>query len=248
MYVYIYDDYLNKSRYNKAVNRMEIRLTDLGLNGKIIRLSGIKNIKKAIENEIRLGAKTIVAVGNNQTVNKIIGAIISADVYSDFQKQTLLGIIPIGNDNSIASSFGIKNEETACNILLARRIEKIDLGIVNNFYFLNQAKIQSLGTVMEINNCLIESQKKGEIKIINLLSDKEEKKDTLKSSPYDGLLDVVIKSGKRDISFINAKKIKIENIKEKLLIDDVLEIDTPVEIGVLKSAVSVIVGKDRIFN
>lgn len=248
MYVYIYDDYLNKSRYNKAVNRMEIRLTDLGLNGKIIRLSGIKNIKKAIENEIRLGAKTIVAVGNNQTVNKIIGAIISADVYSDFQKQTLLGIIPIGDDNSIASSFGIKNEETACNILLARRIEKIDLGIVNNFYFLNQAKIQSLGTVMEINNCLIESQKKGEIKIINLLSDKEEKKDTLKSSPYDGLLDVVIKSGKRDISFINAKKIKIENIKEKLLIDDVLEIDTPVEIGVLKSAVSVIVGKDRIFN
>lgn len=248
MYVYIYDDYLNKSRYNKAVNRMEIRLTDLGLNGKIIRLSGIKNIKKAIENEIRLGAKTIVAVGNNQTVNKIIGAIISADVYSDFQKQTLLGIIPIGDDNSIASSFGIKNEETACNILLARRIEKIDLGIVNNFYFLNQAKIQSLGTVMEINNCLIESQKKGEIKIINLLSDKEEKKDTLKSSPYDGLLDVVIKSGKRDISFINAKKIKIENIKEKLLIDDVLEIDTPVEIGVLKSAFSVIVGKDRIFN
>ena len=45
MYVYIYDDYLNKGRYNKAINRMEIRLTDLALNGKIIRLSGIKNIK-----------------------------------------------------------------------------------------------------------------------------------------------------------------------------------------------------------
>ena len=38
---------------------MEIRLTDLGLNGKIIRLGGIKNIKGTIQNEIKLGAKTI---------------------------------------------------------------------------------------------------------------------------------------------------------------------------------------------
>jgi len=246
MYVYIYDDYLNKSRYNKAINRMEIRLTDLNLNGKILRLSGIKNIKKAIENEIKLGAKTIVAVGNNQTVNKIIGAILSADLYADFQKQTLLGIIPIGDDNSIANSFGIKNEETACNIILARRIEKIDLGIANNHYFLNNAKIPSQETVLKISNYEIQTQKKGEIKIINLLSDKDEKKDTLKSSPHDGLLDIVIKNSKRDISFINTKKLLIES-KHKLLIDSVVEIDTPVEIGVIKNAISVIVGKERIF-
>lgn len=247
MYVYIYDDYLTKSRYTKAINRMEIRLTDLNLNGKILRLSGIKNIKKAIENEIRLGAKTIVAVGNNQTVNKIIGAIISADVYAEFQKKTLLGIIPIGDDNSIATSFGIKNEEMACNIILARRIEKIDLGIVNNYYFLNHAQIQSQNSIVKIKNYHLEPQKKGEINIINLLSDKEEKKDTLKSSPHDGLLDVVIKGGRKDITFINTKNLVIENSTHKLLIDNVLEVETPVEIGVLKNAINVIVGKDRIF-
>ena len=246
MYVYIYDDYLNKSRYNKAINRMEIRLTDLNLNGKILRLSGIKNIKKAIENEIKLGAKTIVAVGNNQTVNKIIGAILSADLYADFQKQTLLGIIPIGEDNSIANCFGIKNEEMACNIILARRIEKIDLGIANNHYFLNNARIPSQDSLLKISNYEIQTQKKGEIKIINLLSDKDEKKDTLKSSPHDGLLDIVIKNGKRDISFINTKKLLIES-KHELLIDGVVKIDTPVEIGVIKNAINVIVGKERIF-
>lgn len=247
MYVYIYDDYLNKSRYTKAINRMEIRLTDLNLNGKILRLSGIKNIKKAIENEIKIGAKTIVAVGNNQTVNKIIGAIISATAYDDFQKQTMLGIIPIGDDNSIANSFGIKNEENACNIILARRIEKIDLGIVNNYYFLNHLLIQSSGSLIKINNYKLQPQKKGEIKIINLLSNKEEKRDTLKSSPHDGLLDVVIKSGKKDITFLNTKKLILENTKHKLLIDNVLEIETPVEISVIKNAINVIVGKERIF-
>ena len=29
MHVYIYDEYLNKAKYNRAINRLEIRLTDL---------------------------------------------------------------------------------------------------------------------------------------------------------------------------------------------------------------------------
>ncbi|NCT54749.1 hypothetical protein GW758_02180 [Candidatus Falkowbacteria bacterium] len=246
MHVYIYDDYLAKGKYNKAINRMEIRITDLGLNGKILRLGGIKNVKAAIENEIRLGAKTIVAVGNNQTVNRIIGAIINADVYEEFQKNTVLGIIPIGDDTSIASSFGIKDEESACNVLLARRVKKIDLGAVGNFYFLKQLKIKGKGTTLKINNFEIEASDKAEINIINLL---DERKDKLpKSSPYDGLLDVFIKGGRNDLTFLNSKKIIIENKnKEKILIDDILEIEAPAEVGILKSAITVIVGKERSF-
>lgn len=245
MHVYIYDDYLNKSKYNKAINRMEIRLTDLGLNGKIIRLGSIKNIRGAIQNEIKLGAKTIIAVGNNQTVNKIIGAIIDTDIYGDFQKKTLLGIIPIGHDNSIAASFGIKNEEEACNILLARRIEKIDLGLVNNHYFLNQADIQSLGTIIEINDYSLEVRERGEVKIINLLSDPREK---IKSSPHDGLLDILITTRRNDRTLISSKKLKISNPDNKLVLDGVLEIQTPAELTIMKDKVSVIVGKDRMFE
>ena len=246
MHVYIYDDYLAKPKYNRAINRMEIRITDLGLNGKILRLSGIKNVKVAIENEIRLGAKTIVAVGNNQTVNKIIGAIINADVYEEFQKNTVLGIIPIGDDISIASSFGIKDEESACNILLARRVKKIDLGVVANFYFLKNLKIKSKGTNLKLNGFELKAGDKGEINIINLL---DEKQTSLpKSSPYDGKLDVFIKGGKNDFTFMNTKNILVENeSKEKIIIDDALEIDTPADIGIIKSAITVIVSKDRSF-
>ncbi len=245
MHVYIYDEYLNKPKYNRAINRLEIRLTDLGLNGKIIRLGGIKNIKATIQNEIKLGAKTIVAVGNNQTINKIIGSIIDTEIYGDFQKKTLLGLIPVGDDNSIASSFGIKNIDEACNILLARRIEKIDLGLVGNYYFLNQASIQSAGTTIEIDDYSLEIEERGEVKIINLLSDPEEK---IKSNPHDGKLDVLIRTRKKDESIITVKKIKINNPEEKLLIDGVFEIGTPVEIGVMRDKVNVIVGKDRLFE
>jgi len=245
MHVYIYDDYLNKGRFNRAVNRMEIRLTDLGLNGKIIRLSGIKNIKGTIQNEIRLGAKTIVAVGNNQTINKIIGAIIEADVYLDFQKNTLLGIVPIGDDNSIAASFGIQNEEEACNILLARRIEKIDLGLAGGYYFLNEARIQSLGTKLIFNDYYIEAQERGEIKIINLLSQRINK---INSNPHDGLLDIFIKTKKSDETLLRVKNFSVISEKNFLILDNVVEVKTPIEIKVVGSRINVIVGKNRSFE
>jgi len=245
MHVYIYDDYLSKGKYHKTINRLEIRLTDLGLNGKIIRLGGIKNIKGAIQNEIKLGAKTIIAVGNNQTVNKIIGAIIDTNLYGDFQKKTLLGIIPIGGDNSIATSFGIKNEAEACNILLARRIEKIDLGLVGKYYFLNQASIQSSGTTIVINNYSIETGEKGEIKIINLLSDND---TGIKSNPHDGLLDIYIKTRKKDKTCLTAKKLTITSSENRLLIDGVMEVETPTDVEIMKDRVNVIVGKNRMFE
>lgn len=245
MHVYIYDEYLNKAKHNRALNRLEIRLTDLGLNGKIIRLGGIKNIKGTIQNEIKLGAKTIIAVGNNQTVNKIIGSIIDTEIYGDFQKKTLLGLIPIGDDNSIASSFGIKNIDEACNILLARRVEKIDLGLVGKYYFLNQATIQSAGTTLQIDDYSLEMTDKGEVRIINLLSDQRE---TIKSNPHDGKLDILIKTHRRDESIITVNKLIISNANEKLLVDGVVEIDTPVEVGIMRDKVNVIVGKDRSFE
>jgi len=245
MYVYVYDDFLNRGKYQKIINRLEIRLTDLGLNGKIIRLAGIKNIRGAIQNEIKLGAKTIIAVGNNQTVNKIIGAIIDTEIYGDFQKKTLLGVVPIGDDNSIAVSLGIKNIEEACQVLLARRLEKIDLGIINQHYFLNQISIQSLGTILEIDDYSLEIGARGELRIINLLSDPTTK---VQSNPHDGYLDVYIKTKRNSETHLRAKKIKITNPDNKIIIDGVVEIETPAEVTVKRDQVNLIVGKDRIFE
>jgi diacylglycerol kinase family enzyme len=202
---------------------MEIRLTDLGLNGKIIRLGGIKNIKGTIQNEIKLGAKTIVAVGNNQTVNKIIGAIIDNELYGFFQKNILFSIIPIGNDNSIADSLGIKKEEEACNMLLARRVKKIDIGLVNNYYFLNKAVIEGQDTTIEIDGYSLEPQGKGLISIFNLKSSKDDEKN-LKINPVDGKLDVYIKNKNNDFSFLSSNKLKIISEKHTLILDDVIEI------------------------
>lgn len=248
MNIYIYDDYLNKSKYSRVLNRVEIRLTDLGLNGKIIRLGAIKNIRDVIQNEIKNGAKTIIAVGNNQTVNKIIGSVIDNELYGFFQKNILFSIIPIGEDNSIADSLGIKKEEEACNILLARRVKKIDIGLVNNYYFLNKATIEAQGSIIEINGeYTIEPQDKGTISVFNLKSSANDDKN-IKVNPIDGKLDVYIKGRGKDLSFLSVDKLKITNPNQPLILDDIIEIKTPADINIIAGKLNVVVGKDRSFE
>jgi hypothetical protein len=227
---------------------VEIRLTDLGLNGKIIRLGAIKNIRDVIQNEIKNGAKTIIAVGNNQTVNKIIGSIIDNELYGFFQKNILFSIIPIGEDNSIAESLGIKKEEEACNILLARRVKKIDIGIVNNYYFLNKATIESQDSVIEIGgDYSLEPQDKGIVSIFNLKSAANDDKN-IKVNPIDGKLDVYIKTKNKDTSFLSVDKLKITNKNHPLILDNIIEIKTPAEISIISGKLNVVVGKDRSFE
>lgn len=134
MYLYLYDHFLNDNKYYKNLSRIEMRLTDLGIGGKISRLSPLKNIKELLSDEIRFGVKTIVAVGNDETVSMVINNIVNYE-------NITFGIIPIGKDNAIARHLGIPDEELACDVLSARKLQKIDLGKVNNTYFISGINI-----------------------------------------------------------------------------------------------------------
>ena len=71
---------------------------------------------------------TIVAVGGDGTVNEVLNGIVNSDV--------LLGIIPTGTANDLASLYQIpSNIESACNVILERHIHQSDLISVNGRYF-----------------------------------------------------------------------------------------------------------------
>jgi len=247
MNAYIYDDFLNKSRYRRAINRVEIRLTDLGLNGKIIRLGAIKNIKDVIQAEMKNGIKNIIAVGNNETVNKVVSSMIANKTYGFFQKDVLFSIIPIGGNNSIAHSFGIKKEEDACNILLARRVQKIDVAYAGNNIFLNKAELFSNDAVVEIDDDYhLELNRKANIKIININDDNYLAfKNKIDSN--DNNLNLIVSGRNQDNTFITSKHIKINGTGE-LILDETISVPMPTEIGIIEQKINVIVGKDRSFN
>lgn len=133
MYVYIYDNFLRDKRFVPIVKAMQVRLTDYGIAGKILRLTNYTDAKPIIEDEIKRGAKTIVIVGNDETFGHILSRAANCDC--------VFGFLPVGPRNSIAEVLGLPVGEEACEVLSRRRKELLDVGLVNNRYFVSQLHI-----------------------------------------------------------------------------------------------------------
>lgn len=132
MYVYIYDNFLREKKYLATIKAMEISLTDFGIAGKILRLNNYTDAKTIIEDEIKRGAKTIVIVGNDKTFGQVLSGSATANC--------TFGFLPVGPENTIAEVLGVPTGVESCDVVSRRRIERLDVGWVNNRYFVAQLK------------------------------------------------------------------------------------------------------------
>jgi len=255
MHIYIYDTYVSQKKHNSTIIKIETRITDLGLNGKIVRLSMLSSLSEVIQNETKKGAKTITVVGNNNILHQAINALAKLQARHLIQNIIPLGFIPVGKtDNSIALNLGLSLEEDACDIISARRIKTFDLGKANDFYFLTKAVINSRGTSVNIDqNYSIEIMGVGEIGVVNLpiLSELPQEAN---SNAEDGILELFIRTTENNkfLSFPNKniqqsifsfKELTIQNKNKKVLLDETIEINAPVKINIAEEKINLIVGK-----
>lgn len=246
MYLYIYDSFLNDKKYTDLLIKIEKRLTDLGIKGKIARLSILKNMKELITDGVKEGVQTVVAIGNAQTFAKVINVVADLDI--------TLGLIPVDNDNEIAKVLGIPPKVLACDVLASRIIKKIDLGKINNYYFVNTAQIENGDVSIEYNDFKIfPTTEKSKITLYNFAS------QVTNSSPVDGVLEAVITPirsnafGRKKIedTILPFTKIKIGSLAQEqvaILTDEQIIMKTPAEIRVVPEKLKVIVGSDRQFE
>lgn len=247
MHVYIYDAFVNQKKYEKTLAAIETRITDLGLNGRIIRLGVMKNIYDLVKTEVVRGAKTVTAVGNDCTISQAANALAGTEAP--------LGIIPIGPENLISAALGIEPEVAACDNLSARRIIKIDLGKANNNFFISSARISNEGTAIDINHDYsIEVMGNGDVCVVNMPTGCEPS-EIKKFNPQDGILELFIKTKESknffkkidSESIFSLKNLTILNNKHQLILDNSIKISAPAAISIVPQALNVIVGKERNF-
>jgi diacylglycerol kinase family enzyme len=252
MYQYIYDSFLNQKKFSSVLTALENRLTDLGVSGRIDRLSLFKNVREIVSDGIRKGIKTLVVVGNDVTLNRVINTI------SDFN--VTLGFIPIGPKNKIAKILGIPEGVTAADVLSFRRVEKLDLGQINDWVFLSEVKIFSPQTILKCEgNFNVKPEKNSHVSIYNLPVES----NLHISNPQDGLLEIFIKP-KAGINFfkkLSSKKEKfseasvflLKNLMIKsdarsaVLVDESKTLNTPAEVKIFPHKLKMIIGKERVF-
>lgn len=186
MYYYVYDEFVQDPKFERELSQIETRLTDLGISGKIARLALFRDATELIKDEVRKGAKNIVAVGNDLTLRKVIDAAADSGV--------AMGIIPLGNQgNFIADMIGVPNGFPACDVLSARIIEDLDTGIVNSRRFINRLEFQTAGNVEILcdQSFTLSPKRKASIEIRNLaLADESVRA----ANPTDGKLEIVVRA------------------------------------------------------
>lgn len=257
MHVYIYGSYVNEKKHEGTIARVETRITDLGLNGRIVRLGIMHSLYDAIENEIKKGAKTIIIVGNFSLLSQAVNSLAVLSLSSLTHKNIPLGFIPVGKkNNDIADILGLGYGEKACDALSARRIQTLDLGRANEYYFLSQAQITTGHTTLEIDESYsVEIRKRGTIQVINLPADHALPSE-VKSRADDEVMELIIQSqkdkkllpwGPGDQSIFSFAKLKILNPKFPVRLDNSIEVPTPVDITIAKEKINLIVGKERKF-
>lgn len=134
-------------------------LKSLGVNFEI-ELSGREKASMELaRSAAQQGYKKIIAVGGDGTINEVVNGIIGYDV--------LFGLIPVGFGNDFARSFNFSsNIRKACATIAGNKFASIDVGKINNSYFINSAGFGFDGFVVYH---ALKGKAEGKSKIIDFL-------------------------------------------------------------------------------
>ncbi len=253
-YFYLYDSYLQDKNYSNQLIRLETALTDLGLQGKIGRLTLLKSIRDLIDSALRDNSDTIVVVGNDITLNQ------TAEIVAKYPKITL-GFIPLGQDKqTLAHLLGIPTGLLACHTLSSRITKQMDIGKINNQFFMQSVSAQGMFNLECENHYRLSTNKPHYLKICNFDLWGESKHDH--SQPTDNLLEIILTPQKNNSWLSSFKKqpalkptiLPLKNLLLEasgdnltLLVDGHKILKTPATVAVANEKLKIIVGRGRYF-
>lgn len=256
MYYYLYDTFLADSKFEKIIDRIKTRLLDLEIQGKHEKLTLLKSIDELINDETKRGISTIVVIGNDRTFLKVVDAAAKNNL--------TLGLIPVGEDNNIARSFGLAEVEAACDVIAARKIVRFDLGKIGSQYFFSNLKITKNLDRLQIQKdayAMIPRPDCASVEVYNFYFPRGERAFEQKLARVNGqdqMIELVIKKKVRKGSWLRRKtgeridtiiQSKIFDIKSfeylPVVLDDFKIIKTPVRVEVEPLKLKIIAGKER---
>lgn len=247
MYYYIMDPAGGKAvAWQEKVKSI---LGDLGIAGETVMPSPARTIEELASLGVVKGYSTIVAVGSQSLVNKIVTTLINQKE----AQNTVLGIIPDDYESTIAKRIQVKDLQGACETLKYRKLETFDACFIEpNKYFVTEAVIEGYKT---IDAYLTTPHIKAGISFdkfiirpgltINIYDSNSKKKSG--KGVFSWLF------GKKDTndiytSFFQTNKFKLEVLDQTLpvKVDDYVIAKTPIVCSNLPKALKIIVARDII--
>lgn len=249
-YYYLYDSYLQDRSYAASLIKLETTLTDLGIQGKVGRLTLLKSVKDLVESAVRDGADTVVAVGNDITLSQVAQVVIK-------HPKVTIGFIPLGNQHqTIAPLLGIPQGLLACHVLSGRLVEDMSVGKINNQYWLLSINVEGTPLLECERSFEIALDKPHTVRICNL----DQGNQSIQNfSTRAGRLVAwltpakppgfsLFKGQPEKPSAVPVKELKLSSPEEELpiMVDNYRTLKTPATITLAAQKIRIIVGKKRL--
>lgn len=247
MYTYIVEADINDKKYETDLARIESRLIELEMSGRIEKLTILKSLPEAIKDALRNHAETIVLIGSDRMLNSAMSTLAEVDV--------VVGIIPLGEYTTLATALGIPYGVAACDVLSARITATLDLGKVNNRYFLSKLSLP------ECKSITIDCDSKFQVSALSPATIDIANFSAL-GNPRDGHLEVIVRPHQEKKMFgfgrkkaftresvFPVKRLTIRSGGESMPImsDGETIIKTPATVEIAPRKLKIIVGKQRQF-
>jgi diacylglycerol kinase (ATP) len=130
----IYNPSSGREEMKKKLPDILQRLEQGGLETSTHATIGEGDATVAAAEAVNRGFDVIIAAGGDGTLNEVINGM------AEKKRRPLLGIMPLGTTNDFARALSIpKKWEAACDIIIRQYSRPIDVGKVNQRYFINIA-------------------------------------------------------------------------------------------------------------
>ncbi len=243
MFFYLYDAFVLDKKFAPVLDRIEARIIELGINGRVEKLTPLRNIKELIELGIKARAHTIVAVGDDRTFLRTLQVVAHHPTCS-------LGFLPLG-DSNLGKLFGITDALDGCNTLSRRITKQLPLGKANQTFFLSEVAAEfTAGTVLRCNEQwnLITQADRTLCTITNASSQGNDSQQLqLTLQPQTSTSSWLRKAKPLHPTTVLVTKVSIDHPETaaSLLLDGTTILKSPVGLSIKPKAIKVIVGKQR---
>jgi len=244
MYGYVFDSFVQDGKFRTESQRIETRLTTLGIQGRQEKITILKNLVDASQMMMKRGVETLVVVGNDETVLKVLPVILAHKVP--------LGFIPVGPHQRLAEALGIPVGVSACDVLSRRVMRRVDVGRAGDVFFLLDALLPAQASVYcDGRYTVTTTSPSAQMRVTNIADPRPG------GAPDDGLLTLVVEGEKtggwwskatdQSIFPIEKAEIRSSRSSDMVTLDGRQVIKTPVTISLEKKLLQVIVGRARGF-
>jgi len=122
-----------KKEYQKEVLAFK---KEFEVKEELTEKEGERSAKNLAKKAIEEGFERIIVVSGDGSLNEVLNGLMEAKK-GNFSSDFALGIIPTGAGNNFAKELGIKNIKNAFSILRKNKKTLVDIGKVNERYFIN---------------------------------------------------------------------------------------------------------------